>query len=209
MLARIIGAAPRLLAAAATLLLAGCLVSKEPLVTAENAVWPLAAGTVLEEYEVANGRLVPSGENGKPTRGTLLIENGYYVWHTAEGEPEKTAFRVHALGRDGLHVVMFALDEHDEKDSDFPVFYGLLKAERGQFLLWNFTGEHFERYAAHKEKTAPRRWKGTEGKDWRRTGGGSDVEIASLAFLAEILPEMAALGFHAEEVWAYRPAKAP
>lgn len=206
MLRRFIEAAPRLLAAAAVLLLGGCLVSKEPLVTAENAAWPLAAGTVLEEYELANGRFVPSGENGKPARGTLLVENGHYVWHTTGEGPEKTAFRLHALGRDGLYVVMFALSEHDRKDSDFPVFYGLLKEERGQFVLWNFTGGDFERYAAHKEKTAPQRWKGTEGKDWRTVEGG-DVEIASLAFLAEILPEMAWLGFHTDEVSAYRPVK--
>jgi hypothetical protein len=198
----------RLAAALAVLLLGGCLVSKEPLITAENAAWPLEAGSVVEEYKVESGRLVPSidAKTGGPVRGALLVEGGSYVWHRPHGDPEKTRFLLHAIGKNGLYVVMFALDAHDAKEAGYAVLYGFAKAERGQLVLYQFDTKEFEDYAKHMQATDPERWKQTAAGAWRAVADGRDIEVGALAFLDEILPEMAAGGFHREDVRAYRIA---
>jgi hypothetical protein len=192
----------RLTAALAVLLLSGCLVSKEKLITAENAAWPLAAGSVLEEHEIENGRAVPSVDEN--ARGMLRVESGTYVWHRPNGDPEETRFLLHATGKDGLYIVMFVLDEADAKKEGYPVFYGLAKAEPGQFVLYQFDTKEFEDYARHMAASAPERWKRLAEGQWHMIGDDRDVEVGSLAFLDEVLPEMAAKGFHREDVRAYR-----
>jgi hypothetical protein len=195
----------RAAAALSVLLLSGCLVSKEKLVTAENAAWPLASGSVIDEYKVENGRDVPSVDErtGTPVRGTLRVEGGAYVWHRPNGDPEETRFLLHATGQAGLYVVMFALDPEDAKKEGYAAFYGLIKAGPAQFVLYQFDTKEFEDYAKHMEASAPERWKRLAGGQWRMIGDDRDVEVGSLAFLDAVLPEMAAKGFHREDVRAY------
>ena len=154
------------------LVLAGCFVSKQPLIAEQDAVYPFVAGT----------RLQLIGSDNPPV--ALQITNGYYVM--VEPEKDTKQFRMRAVGA-GVYLLMSYLP----KDTH-PYAYSLARVRGEQIEVFYVSGEDLEGYLTRLTTTDPSHAKSIASQV---NSVGDFYEVNSLSFVEVLLPEMLEEGF--------------
>lgn len=110
-----------------TLALGGCYVSKQPLFDRKDAVYPFADGTRYIEYTQSGGAW------NEYARGTLTINNGWYVATNKGQEKDAVKFLMRPWGKNYLGVATGANAKAGENHL-YNYLYGILRPQSGEFL---------------------------------------------------------------------------
>ncbi len=166
--------------------LGGCIVSKKPLVT--QPVFPIKAGTEFVSYEIG-----PTGEVEPQGIRRIGIERGYYHLYAPEfaktDKHELNFFKLAPLPAKAASASTFWIAMHGDRYSK-TLAYSVLERRDDLYVDYQIAARDFLHYI---EATGRQ-----DSHHWTMTGEESDplVEVGSLAFLEQILPEMIERGFY-------------
>lgn len=181
----------------AAFFLSSCLTSAVPLIT-NSAVYPIKAGTVVQQYDVAGDNVQPrTKKDGRFVMGTLDIKNGFYVYLTP-GAKGADKFRLHRVPNSPFFVVMHQITVTGK------YFYALIEKKGDYYVHYSFDGEDFLRYRQSMKERAPERYDKYSARNQWSPSEKNSISVSSLRFLEMILPEMMTDGFHQTSVTAYK-----
>lgn len=166
--------------------LGGCIVSKKPLVT--QLVFPIKAGTEFVSYEIG-----PTGEVEPQGIRRIGIEHGYYHLYAPifakTDKHELNFFKLAPLPAKTASTSTFWIAMHGDRYSK-TLAYSVLERQDNLFVDYQIAARDFLQYV---EATGRQ-----DSHHWTVTGEKDDplVEVGSLAFLEQILPDMVERGFY-------------